>query len=227
MAFAPQKYELIHFTTSRKRHNLKAGIKFGSIEKQPLQSIRILRVWMDPKLKWHAHAKVAQQKGIAALGALRRVASSTWGASFTQARLLFNSAVQPSITYGAAAWHSPESQRHNPVIKAISKIQVGGLRTVAGAYRATPTRELEKETFTPPINIICNEIRARHLRRTYDSPVGCYITEQCQAIKSRLRQQKRRQPARDSNVVCQERLNWAKQREQEYGLDSKKAILAE
>jgi hypothetical protein len=66
-----------------------------------------------------------------------------------QARLLFNSAVQPSITYSAAAWHSPESQRGNPVIQTISKIQVGGLCTVAGIYQATLTRELEKRTFTP------------------------------------------------------------------------------
>jgi hypothetical protein len=51
-------------------HNFKAGMKFRGIEKQPSQSIRILGIWLDPKLKWHTHAKIAQQKGVAALGAL-------------------------------------------------------------------------------------------------------------------------------------------------------------
>ena len=227
MAFAPQKYELIHFTTSKKRHNLKAGIQFGHNEIQPSQSIRILGVWLDPKLKWHAHAKIAQQKGLAALGAFKRISSSTWGASFTRARLLFNSTIRPAITYGAAAWHSPESQKHNPVIQAISKIQTRGLRMIAGAYRATPTCELESETFTPPIDIFCNKIRARHLRRTYDSTPRHHITGQCQAIRSRLRRRKRRQPTSEARDFRQDKLKWTTQREQEFGFDSSKAILAE
>ena len=31
-------------------------------------------------------------------------------------------------------WHSPDSQKRNPVIEIISKIQASRLQTVAGAY---------------------------------------------------------------------------------------------
>jgi hypothetical protein len=51
MKFAPQKYELIHFTTATKKHNLQALIRVGGIEKLPLEQVRVLRVWLDPKLK--------------------------------------------------------------------------------------------------------------------------------------------------------------------------------
>jgi hypothetical protein len=103
---------------------------------------------------------------------------------------------------------------------------------VAGAYRATPIRELEKEVLVPPIDIYCSELRARHIQRTYASPAGVFIQEQCSTIRGRLRRKRkkraqagRRQPAQKS--VTQERIEWARQREQEYGCQSKKALLAE
>ena len=89
---------------------------------------------------------------------------------------------------------------------------------------ATPIRELEKETFVPPIDIYCKEIWARHIRRTYASPVGCYIQEQCRTIGSRLRRkkmQRRGQVVTARLTVGQERLSWAEKREQDLGEGSK------
>jgi hypothetical protein len=105
MKVAPKKYKLIHFTTARKRHDLQASVKVGGIDKLPSDHIRVLRVWLDPKLKWQAHAGVVQKKGLTALRAFQRVVASTWGVSFTRVRLLYNSMIRPVITYGAAAWH--------------------------------------------------------------------------------------------------------------------------
>jgi hypothetical protein len=51
MKFAPQKYELIHFTTATKKHNLQALIRVGEIEKLLSEQVRVLRVWLDLKLK--------------------------------------------------------------------------------------------------------------------------------------------------------------------------------
>ena len=75
--FAPHKYELIHFTTASKKHNLQVTIKVGEVEKLSSTQVKVLGVWLDPKLKWHAHTKITQKKGSMALGALRRVAAST------------------------------------------------------------------------------------------------------------------------------------------------------
>ena len=101
--FALLKYELIHFTIARRRYNLQASIKIEGIEKTPTQSVRVLGVWLDLKLQWSAYAKIARQKGMAAIAALKRVTTSTWGASFIRARLLYNLVVRPSITHGAIA----------------------------------------------------------------------------------------------------------------------------
>jgi hypothetical protein len=69
MKFAPQKYELIHFTTATKKHNLQALIRIRGIEKLLLKQVRVLKVWLDLKLKWGAYTRVAQQKGLVALSA--------------------------------------------------------------------------------------------------------------------------------------------------------------
>jgi len=122
ITFAPQKYELIHFTTASKRFNLKASVQLGDISKDPTTSVRVLGVWLDPKLKWSAHAAKAYQKGAIAVAALKRVTASTWGASFIRARLLYNSVVRPAITYGTAVWLEPETTKRSKVVQVISKV---------------------------------------------------------------------------------------------------------
>jgi hypothetical protein len=118
----------------------------------------MLGVWPDPKLKWNAHAKIVPQKGVVAIAALKRATTSIWGASFARASLLYNSVVRPTITYRTEAWFEPESTKHGKVIQAISKLQASGMRVVAGGFRATTIRELEAETFTPPLDVYCSEL---------------------------------------------------------------------
>ena len=163
---------------------------------------------------------------MAAIAALKRVSTSTWGASFTRARLLYNSAVRPVIAYGAGAWL--ETSGKGNVLPKAALIQSSGLRIVAGAFKATPIRELETETYTPPLDIYCREQAASHIRCTYSSSVGTFIQEQCQIISSRLRRKRRKQIRTPPPIVpaIQEKLDWAAEREQCYGI-GKEAVLNE
>ena len=80
----------------------------------------MLGVWLDPKLKWTIHAKIAHQKRAMATTALKRITTFIWGASFIRARLLYNAVVRPAITYGASAWLEPEAKKNSAVIKKAS-----------------------------------------------------------------------------------------------------------
>jgi hypothetical protein len=62
------------------------------------------------------------------------------------------------ITYGAAAWLTPERLGKGAVVQAIQKVQNKGLQAVAGAYRATLIKELKKEVLVPPINIYYSKL---------------------------------------------------------------------
>jgi hypothetical protein len=78
---------------------------------------------------------------------------------------------------------------------------------VAGAYRATLIRELEKEVLVPPIDIYYSELWARHIRRTYSSPAGVFIQEQCKMIRERLRQRRRKRALPGQGSVTQEKID--------------------
>ena len=85
MKFAPTKYELIHFTRSR-QFDLQASVRLGGIEKLPSPEVKVLGVWLDTKLSWSAHFCAVQKKASVQIGALTRITTSTWGASFSRAR---------------------------------------------------------------------------------------------------------------------------------------------
>jgi hypothetical protein len=36
---------------ARKKHNLQASIKIGGLEKLPSTQVKVLGIWLDPKLK--------------------------------------------------------------------------------------------------------------------------------------------------------------------------------
>jgi hypothetical protein len=156
MCFAPNKYELMHFTCSRKRFNLHTSAKFGNIEKAPSPDVRVLGVWLDTKLKWTAHMRELKAKAAKQCGALTRMTASTWGASFVRARQIYSSVVRPLLAYGAVVWYTPASESTGKIKGLAAKlrtVQNKYLRTVAGAYRATPVESLETETYIPPIDL--------------------------------------------------------------------------
>ena len=225
IAFAPKKYELIHFTTARKIHDLGACITLGDTVKAPTKEVRVLGVWLDPKLKWSAHAKVVNQKGIIALAGLQRIVASTWGASFARARLLFSAVVRPTLAYGAGVWCNMEGS--NSVLSRARVIQNKGLRIVTGAFRATPARELKTEAFIGPFDIAAREARAQHIRSTYATGTGAFIKQECQYVCQRIWRSRGKRGQRPTSApVINEREKWAEARKERHGV-GQKAVLSE
>ena len=97
ITFAPDKYELIHFSRARTRFNLRASIRLSdTVTKEPVKEVRVLGVWLDPKLSWSCHVKKAFDKGVKQLGALTSITSSTWGATFLKSRQVYLACGSPA-----------------------------------------------------------------------------------------------------------------------------------
>jgi hypothetical protein len=83
---------------------------------------------------------------------------------------------------------------------------------VAGAYRATPIRSLEIETFTPPIDLYLDSQLATFQRRLENSEVGRVIENSCNWIQARIRNRSRRRTTRKT-AIKEQRESWARERE--------------
>jgi hypothetical protein len=213
MSFAPAKYELIHFTRHRTKFNLQASLNLGTVIKSPALDVRVLGVWLDSKLQWTAHAREVKKKALIQQLALQRISASTWGATFVRARQIYTAVVRPAVSYGVSVWRNPLETRAGKLMPILRSIQNSCLRTVAGAYRATPIRSLEVETYIPPVDIYLDSRVAAFQRRLENSRSYDIIQRACSNIRARLKSR----VARRTKTQGQLRKQWTEQRAVDQG----------
>jgi len=163
-SFAPQKYELIHMTRTPKKFNMKMALNFGNAVIEPGASLRVLGLYVDTKLRWGPH--IAQVKARAAnqARAIKCMAGSTWGATFERCRTVYSMVVRPMLTFAAPIWHQPSGtpEATKGHAKKLAVVQNDCLRTVLGAFRATPVPILEAESIISPIDLQLDRLVLRY-----------------------------------------------------------------
>ena len=191
----------MHFTR-RRRFNLTVGACIGERLIRPGQTMRILGVWLDPALRWKGHLDALAGKLDSQMRALSCLTGSTWGLPLTQGRLVYNAVIRSAIAHGALAWHQPRTregtQRIGGMAAKLSPKQNKCLRQMTGAYRRTPTRTIEAESFTEPLDLYLNTRVARAAQRMEESGMARRIEDACKAVRRGLR--RRRQNVRRSYV---------------------------
>ncbi|EAQ89449.1 hypothetical protein CHGG_06068 [Chaetomium globosum CBS 148.51] len=164
MKFAPEKSELIHFNKGRRQWSNQLELTSpgrGTSPVRPKESARFLGVWLDRKLNWKAHLAAVERKLRTQSYALSRLAASTWGLGLAKAREVYTKCIRSALAYGASSFHIPTDVGGEPVkkgtTKALGKAQNKSLRIVAGAFKHTPIRNLETETWVPPLDLYLNK----------------------------------------------------------------------
>jgi ribonuclease HI len=179
--FAPDKFELIHFTNPKEPepepayapsltgpidiwdpythegHDLMP-IQHQATIIQPTESARYLGIWLDKTLSFDAHRIKAINRANSSLEALRNITGSTWGASLTAMRAIYRGIVVPQLLYGAAAWFSPASRLipatdQSKIINEFTKIQKRAAILISGAFRGTAAAALNMELHLLPIRL--------------------------------------------------------------------------
>ena len=176
--FAPEKYQLIHFTRRRTRRgvedsDLTSTVRISEKSIRPETELRVLGVQVDSKLTWKAHVTHTAQRGIAAFDALSRITASTWGPSVRRSRLLYTAIVRPTMLHGSAVWGMRDGGTTIPEtsLKPLKKIQNKCLKRIMGAYKRTPTAALNRELSVPPLRIHLQASALTHYAKSADHPV--------------------------------------------------------
>jgi hypothetical protein len=75
MEFAPEKNELLHFSSARAACELP--LRLGTVIIQPITDVRFLEIWLNNKLSWENHlAKVKKKMAIQMLAFSKLTASA-------------------------------------------------------------------------------------------------------------------------------------------------------
>ena len=150
MKFAPEKYELLHFSR-RRTDNLQLSLRLGEVVLQPKEEVRILGLHYDSKLLWKKHQKIMLQKASKFLSALSRTTFSTWGLPVLLARLVYTAILRSLLSYAVGVWFNPHRKLSN--ISSLSLFQTKCLKIIGGVFKATPTFLVEGELFLPPLDL--------------------------------------------------------------------------
>ena len=144
--------------------------------------------------------------------ALTKISTSTWGATFPKARQVYTAVVRPAMTYGSTIWHTPkEIKKSNGISNKLAVIQNECLRTIAGAFKATPIPVLEAETYIAPIDIHLDQLQAQARHRLCQGGQRKFIINACNSIANKLRGRpgRKRAPASTPGTL---KYAWAKQK---------------
>lgn len=164
-AFAPQKYELIHFYNSRQEKKAPEGewqatvtirSPKGETKVHPSGNARYLGVWLDSKLTGEAHLEKALKKANTQKEALRSITGAGWGANPHQMVKLYKSTVLPRLSYGCSTWVTQARGLGYQAYwtKAQAKLrtfQRTALAAITGAFKSTAGPALDVEFNVEPI----------------------------------------------------------------------------
>ena len=93
--FAPDKFQLTHFTRARKKINVNHSVQTIWGEIKPKSTCKYLGLTMDTKLTWMPHIEEVRRKATKTVNAISNLGSSTWGASLIDLRKIYEGTALP------------------------------------------------------------------------------------------------------------------------------------
>jgi exonuclease III len=211
MEFEASKTELMHFTRTREPRT--ETLQIDGVVLKPTESTRFLGVWLDRKLNYRAHTEAIRKKMATQTNALTRLAARTWGCSFARAREIYTKCIRSAIAYGASAFHQPTEVYGKPrgIVIGLAKYQTKCLRVVAGAYKATPVRNLETETFCPPLDLYLNKRVRAFEERLARTDQARFVRGTAAWVASRIQTRARGRPPADRPESGAAKARWAEE----------------
>ncbi|PQE23329.1 reverse transcriptase protein [Rutstroemia sp. NJR-2017a BBW] len=119
-----------------------------------LKTTKYLGVTLDTALNWKHHIQNVTTKISKSIGALTSLAGSTWGASVTELRRIYQAVVIPQMMYGCSVWSVAQERGEGytkQTANSLKRLQAKAARIIGGAYKAISGAALDIELHLLPI----------------------------------------------------------------------------
>ena len=152
--FAPEKFQLVHFTRARTRIDVNRPLNTAWGQIKPKTTCKYLGVILDSKLRWREHVQEIRRKTTNTVNALGCLGSSTWGVSLADMRKIYRGVAIPQMMYACSLWSNPGGNKGTTTehtLETLRAIQARAARSICGAFRATSRAALDIETHLLPV----------------------------------------------------------------------------
>ncbi|OHE90236.1 zinc knuckle [Colletotrichum orchidophilum] len=152
--FAPEKFQLVHFTRARSKIDIDAPLqsKWGKIKPKP--TCKYLGLTMDTALRWKPHVDEIERKVSKTIAAISSLGSSTWGVRTKEMRTIYQGVAIPQMMYACSAWSNASwgaKGYTDRTLNRMRRLQARAARAMCGALRATSFPALDVEMHLLPI----------------------------------------------------------------------------
>ncbi len=152
--FAPEKFQLVHFTRARTRIDVKRPLDTAWGQIKPETTCKYLGVTLDSKLKWKEHIQEIHRKTTSTVNALGCLGSSTWGIRLADMRKIYRGVAVPQMMYACSLWSNPGGKKGtytDKTLNTLKTIQARAARYICGAFKTSSRPALDIETHLLPI----------------------------------------------------------------------------
>ena len=208
--FILKKYELIYLSCRMKRFNMRAMMKIENVAVKSKINIKMLKLQIDIKLKWHFHMKTIKIKMIIQNMTLFRIVIFTWKAFFAKAKQIYSTMIRSIMIYAAAIWHESIDKLNDNSNDKFLITQNKCSRMIANAFKTISIRILKTKTIIPPFNVHLNKLQTETRMRLRNSNHSQQIKAACDKIARRLRGARGRLARRDP-TPGQRKMAWTKE----------------
>lgn len=191
--FAPEKFQLTHFTRARTRHDVDQGIHTTWCHIKPKPTCKYLGITMDTKLQWKAHVEGIRLKVNKTVNALGALGNSNWGVSMLEMRKIYRGVAIPQMMYGCSIWSNARDTGQaytKRTLQVLQSLQARRARAICGAFKTTSFAALDIETFLLPIKRQIEKNNVEALGRVLscnglDGVLSVQRADHCQRRKDR------------------------------------------
>jgi len=173
--FSTMKTKAVHFCKIP-GHHLAPSLKMNNNDIPYVNTMKFLGMIWDVKLTWQPHITKLKATCNRAMGILRSLAATEWGADQVTLMHLYRALIRSKIDYGQIVYASASSG----VLKQIDSIAGDAMRIASGAFKSSPIESLQVLLNEKPLELRRETATLKYfykIRSELNSPVYRYITD--------------------------------------------------